>query len=301
MKSSLAQSDEYREFRSSVPLKHIWVGKETHKEWQLYDVGPRSIKCPLLFLPPLSGSADVYFKQMLSLSARGLRVISVSYPVYWSVDDFCSGLLALLDHLELDSVHLFGTFLGAFLAQKFAERMYRYTRVASLVLCQAFLDTAIFNESNFSTFFWLVPGMVLKNKVLNGLLAQRSDDRTLTVSVDFMAEQVSALSRDQLASRLTLSSHHCRVQSNWLQELPITLVYALDSSALSQEAVDETRAAYPQARLADLNTGGNYPFLTRAEELDVFVQVHIRQFLDTSLSPSTATIKQVSAPPQPVT
>lgn len=45
--------------------------------WTLYDAGPRSIRCPLICLPPVSGRADVFFRQVLSLSGCGYRVIAV--------------------------------------------------------------------------------------------------------------------------------------------------------------------------------------------------------------------------------
>ena len=45
--------------------------------WTLYDAGPRTVCCPLLFLPPVSGRADVFFRQILALSSLGYRVISV--------------------------------------------------------------------------------------------------------------------------------------------------------------------------------------------------------------------------------
>lgn len=35
------------------------------------------MKVPLVCLPPVSGTADVFFKQILSLSAKGIRVIAV--------------------------------------------------------------------------------------------------------------------------------------------------------------------------------------------------------------------------------
>lgn len=78
----------------------------------MFDCGPKSIKCPLLCLPPVSGSADIYFKQALSLSAKGIRVVSVEAPVYWNVRDWCEGFKKLLDHLGLDKVHIFGASLG---------------------------------------------------------------------------------------------------------------------------------------------------------------------------------------------
>ena len=45
--------------------------------WVLYDAGPREVKCPLIFLPAVCGTADCFFKQILTLSAQGYRVISV--------------------------------------------------------------------------------------------------------------------------------------------------------------------------------------------------------------------------------
>ena len=44
----------------------------------MYDAGPRSVKCPLICFPPASGTADVFFRQILALSAVGYRVIAVS-------------------------------------------------------------------------------------------------------------------------------------------------------------------------------------------------------------------------------
>lgn len=44
----------------------------------MYDAGPRSVKCPLICFPPASGTADVFFRQILALTAVGYRVISVS-------------------------------------------------------------------------------------------------------------------------------------------------------------------------------------------------------------------------------
>ena len=47
------------------------------KVWSLYDAGPKSIRCPIIFLPPVSGTAEVFFQQVLALTGWGYRVISV--------------------------------------------------------------------------------------------------------------------------------------------------------------------------------------------------------------------------------
>lgn len=51
---------------------------EEDKVWIVYDAGPKSVRCPIVFLPPASGTADVFFKQLVALSSIGYRVMSVS-------------------------------------------------------------------------------------------------------------------------------------------------------------------------------------------------------------------------------
>lgn len=64
-------------FSFSLSLQII-VDDDDSKIWSLYDAGPRSIRCPLIFLPPVSGTADVFFRQILALTGWGYRVIAVS-------------------------------------------------------------------------------------------------------------------------------------------------------------------------------------------------------------------------------
>jgi len=42
-------------------------------------------------------------------------------------------------------------FSGGFLAQKFAEHTFNYSRVESLILCNTFLDTSIFQYNDTAT------------------------------------------------------------------------------------------------------------------------------------------------------
>uniref|UniRef100_A0A4W5PF48 SPG21 abhydrolase domain containing, maspardin n=1 Tax=Hucho hucho TaxID=62062 RepID=A0A4W5PF48_9TELE len=72
-------SPDYNWFRSTVPLKKIIVDDDDSKVWSLYDAGPKSIRCPIIFLPPVSGTAEVFFQQVLALTGWGYRVISVSH------------------------------------------------------------------------------------------------------------------------------------------------------------------------------------------------------------------------------
>jgi len=46
-----------------------------------------------------------------------------------------------------------------------------------------------------------------------------------------------------------------------------------DSSALSQSAKDALYKSYPDARRAHLKNGGNFPYLSRSTEVNLYIQV----------------------------
>lgn len=80
--SELSRSQEYLSFRSSVPLRKIVVDADGAKGWKVYDSNPKTIKCPLICLPPVCGTADIFFRQILGLAAKGYRVISLIQEVH---------------------------------------------------------------------------------------------------------------------------------------------------------------------------------------------------------------------------
>lgn len=116
-------------------------------------------------------------------------------------------------------VHLFGASLGGFLAQKFAEYTHKSPRVHSLMLCNSFSDTTIFNQtwtanrfkkkqtkkkawrqiyrgiaqtwSAFGHSFWLMPAFMLK-KIVLGNFAKGPVDSKMADAIDFMVDRVSA-------------------------------------------------------------------------------------------------------------
>ncbi|KAG8191080.1 hypothetical protein JTE90_008394 [Oedothorax gibbosus] len=291
-RSSISSSAEYISFRSSVPLKRVIVDEDSSKVWSIYDAGPRTITCPLVCLPPVSGTADIFYNQIMSLSAKGYRVISVQYPVYWTIREWIAGFSRLLDNLAIDKVHLFGASLGGFLAQKFAEATAHTNTVLSIMLCNTFTDTSIFNYSDTAVLFWMFPSVVLKRMVMGnfnkGYVASSIAD-----SIDFMVERLESLSQQELASRLTLTCMNCYVQPQKIQNLHITIIDVFDDNALSTAAREELYKFYPDAKRAHLKKGGNFPYLSCCEEVNLHIQIHLRPYESTKHSandgPSTST------------
>lgn len=94
----ITASEDYKRFRSSIPQRKVElralttcsltiniiivlqiVVDKTNQPWVVYDAGPRHVHSPLVCLPPVCGTADVFFKQLLALSQAGYRVISVIF------------------------------------------------------------------------------------------------------------------------------------------------------------------------------------------------------------------------------
>lgn len=275
--SDLSQSPEYLSFRSSIPLRKIVVDSDGSKTWRIFDSGPKSIHCPLICLPPVSGTADVFYKQILSLATRGIRVIAAEPPAYWSMKEWCDGFKRLIDYLELDKVHLFGASLGGFLVQKFAESTINCPRVASLILCNTFTDTTVFSYKDSAALFWLLPSLVLKRMVM-GNFSMEKVDRKIVESIDFMVERLESLSQAELASRLTLNCSPCYVSSHALANTVTTIIDVFDECALSAHVRDDLYKCYPHAKLAHLKSGGNFPYLSRSDEVNLHLMIHLRQF-----------------------
>ncbi|XP_061720856.1 maspardin-like [Cydia pomonella] len=296
--SDLSQSNEYLSFRSSIPLRKIVVDSDSSKAWRIFDSGPKSVACPLICLPPVSGTADVFYKQVMGLASRGVRVISAEPPPYWNMKEWCDGFKRLIDYLELDKVHIFGASLGGFLAQKFAELTLNCPRVASLILCNSFTDTSVFEFKDSSALFWLLPSLVLKRMLMGNFSAEKADRRIIE-AIDFMVERLESLNQSELASRLTLNCTPGYMQPHLLSSLPVTVMDVWDECALSPQVREDLYKSYPQAKLAHLKSGGNFPYLSRSDEVNLHLLIHLRQFDSTELSASRLSLHRLPAPPQP--
>ena len=61
--------------------------------------------------------------------------------------------------------------------QKYAESTRGCPRVASLLLCNSFTDTAIFRYNDEATAMWLLPTLALKRMVMSGLQIGSMDEK----------------------------------------------------------------------------------------------------------------------------
>nr|XP_029501076.1 maspardin-like [Oncorhynchus nerka] len=124
-------------------------------------------------------------------------------------------------------------------------------------------------------------------KIVLGNFAKGPVDPKMADAIDFMVDRVSsrpplkgwrALNQGELASRLTLNCQNSYVEPHKIKDLAVTIMDVFDQSALSHEAKEEMYKLYPNARRAHLKTGGNFPYLCRSAEVNLYIQIHLRQF-----------------------
>lgn len=262
---------DYTHFKSIVPLNRVSIGT---KLWRYYDHGPKSAP-PLICLPGTAGTADVFYKQILSLSSKGYRVIAADAPPVWSHQEWVNSFEKFLDTIAVHHVHIYGTSLGGFLAQLFAH--YRPRRVKSLVLSNTFLDTREFAAATtWSSLINWTPEFLLKRYILSGI-RDGPQEPLISDSIDFIVMQLETLSREELASRLTLNTAVGAIGQILVEDSAITVMDTNDYCAIPQSLRDEVGSRYPGARKAVLKTGGDFPFLSRPDEVNLHLQLHLRR------------------------
>ena len=57
-----------------------------------------------------------------------------------------------------------------------------------------------------------------------------------------------------------------------------------DESALTNSVKEELYKCYPDAKRAHLKSGGNFPYICRSAEVNMHLQIHLRQFDNTKYS-----------------
>ncbi|XP_022235634.1 maspardin-like isoform X1 [Limulus polyphemus] len=149
----------------------------------------------------------------------------------------------------------------------------------------------------------MMPSLVLKKMVMSsyskGILPTEIAD-----SIDFMVDKLDSLRQPELASRLTLNCVRCYVEPQTLKDVPMTIISVFDESGLSHVVREDLFKLYPSAKKAHLKTGGNFPYLSRSDEVNLYIQVHLRQFQFTKFSacesgplPSSSGVSSSSASP----
>jgi len=279
IRSATGQSSTYKQFRGWVAQQKIVLDSWSSTPWKYYDYGPKEEgTIPLILIPGVSGTAEVYFKQMISLCPKGFRLLSVQPPDYSTYDGWCKGFDKFLSKFEFKKIHLFGSALGGYFAQVYAQ--YRPSTIQSLILCNSFCDTTHYaRNAPCVGMFPLMPEFMLKRLVLSNFPTGNMETQ-VGESIDFMVEQLESLNGREISSRLTLN---CTVvdldpEKMTFDKRRILIIESMDDVAVPRKMREDLLKYYPDAKLAELKSGGNFSYLSRADEVNLHIQVHMRKW-----------------------
>ncbi|RWW04329.1 hypothetical protein GW17_00032454 [Ensete ventricosum] len=119
------------------------------------------------------------------------------------------------------------------------------------------------------------PSFLLKRYILSGI-RDGPHEPFIADSVDFVVGQVETLSRDDLSSRLKLNANVASIGHLLLSDSFVTIMDTNDYCAVPQQLKDQVSERFPGARRAILKTGGDFPFLSRPDEVNLYLQLHLR-------------------------
>ncbi|CAJ1358115.1 unnamed protein product [Effrenium voratum] len=276
--SSSSIVSDFAAFRSDCPLKKF-AQPHSHLEWTYFQAGPGDAT-PLVFLHGTSSTAAAFFYQVQSLSRKGYYVISAQYPAFSSPEEWCKGFDRFLDAMKCRAAHIVGAGLGGFLAQHYAARY--PARVRSLVLCNSFASTYAFaaRAGTWSSLIPVMPSMFLRQAMQDTLPQGGFMEMSAKQAIDWVGQQMNDLSGEDLASRLSLNCTGSQVPSLQLENRQITILESNGETMVPDELRRQLRIQYGGASFAELKSRGDFPYLSRPEEVTLFIEVHMRRFGD---------------------
>ncbi|KAH9283321.1 Maspardin [Echinococcus granulosus] len=157
--------------------------------------------------------------------------------------------------------------------------------VKSLVLCNTFTDTYSFESRFSSRLFWMLPVSLLRMTLEYPPVSTDADEDVRT-SVELAKQQMNKMSQSELASRLTMACTTDHVTVEELQDVDVTIVEVGDLDTTYKKLYEGVHRAYPEAKVASIDSGGLFPFLSRYDEFAAYMKMHFEPYMNTPFFPA---------------
>ncbi|SBS88938.1 conserved Plasmodium protein, unknown function [Plasmodium malariae] len=274
----LTMHEAYKKFCSKHPLKKLSMPK-SDLVWSYYDINSRNENI-VIFLHGICGTAGCYFYQLDELANLGFRVISFQYPCYNYLKDWIKNMCNILEYLNIKKGHFFASDLGGYLIQLYAK-LYP-SKIESLILCNSYRRTddfaAISSFRNvYGKLYSFLPHVLLKKIILEDYIYGNyvNIDLKEKNSLEFMSNEIDLISAADLGGRISLQLSSESVDKLYINEKSITILQTLNNM-YTDSLNEDMKKAYPFAKHAIMKSGGSFPYLSRYEEVNMYILVHLR-------------------------
>jgi pimeloyl-ACP methyl ester carboxylesterase len=231
------------------------------RDWGFLDIGKGPV---LILIPGTLGRGDVFWQQIEALEGR-LRVIAPSYPATGGVADWCEDIVALMDHLNVDTASILGSSLGGFLAQfiagKYPDRMDR------LIAANTLHTTVGFDERPpYSSDLEAGPIEDLRAGFGKGLEGWRAAHPDQSNVVDLLLMEVGGrILEPELRRRLGALKDGPVLPDLGLPSEKVFTIDAADDPLIPPEIRKAVRARLQPTVSYHYLTGGHFPYIARPD------------------------------------
>ncbi|CDR96566.1 hypothetical protein, conserved [Babesia bigemina] len=287
---------DYARFKLENPVKRVFDPiSELH--WTYYegatvkkpdgsDESLAELPCVVL-LHGICGTAGCYFYVIEKLAKAGVRCISAQYPEYYSPDEWIEGLLHFLEYIKLSKPLVFASDLGGYLLQLFVEKYPE--SLSAIALCNSYRRTDCFSSSPelrgmYGRLFTVLPHVVLKNIFVEYYICPQDNVRARAKSPmveqlarEFMANELNQLTASDLGGRISLQMSTDYVDDFCSRRMPPSkiLIIETNNNNIPDELTEDMLEAYQDAKIAHMRDGGDFPYLTKPEEIVTYLMVHL--------------------------
>lgn len=255
-------------FREEHPLQQIEVDRVA---WEYISFGQGNET--ILFLHGMTGAADIWFQQMISL-AKNYRVISLTYPPVDSLEAMSRGVLAILEQENVSAANLVGSSLGGYFAQYLVATYPE--RIEHTVFANTFPPNELIAEKN-KTIGALLPYLPewLVMNVLRGSF--EGDVYTASGSSELVLAYLLEQSYGRMGKDQVVGRFHCVVDPFTAPDVEAlgvpVMIIEVDNDPLVEETLrEQLKAAYPGAAVHTLHAVGHFPYLNSPDEYTALLE-----------------------------